>query len=231
VSHKKRWRTLLPYTKVILIGTLLLNLIGFFSIWLLESSNPATLGELSYPGQALAAWMQSVTTRTAGYSTIDITQQHDSTTLIMILFMFIGGGSLSTASGIKIGTFIVLLAAVYSYIFHRKEVVLRKRSISPDIVQKSLALVLVWIALAFVGVLLMTTFEKAPFVSILFEVVSALSTTGLTRNLTPDLSAPSQLLLTLLMFAGRLGPLTLVYSLATQKRSRIRYPETDFQVG
>ncbi|HWL30277.1 MAG TPA: potassium transporter TrkG [Burkholderiaceae bacterium] len=231
VSHKKRWRTLLPYTKVILIGTLLLNLIGFFSIWLLESSNPATLGELSYPGQALAAWMQSVTTRTAGYSTIDITQQHDSTTLIMILFMFIGGGSLSTASGIKIGTFIVLLAAVYSYIFHRKEVVLLKRSISPDIVQKSLALVLVWIALAFVGVLLMTTFEKAPFVSILFEVVSALSTTGLTRNLTPDLSAPSQLLLTLLMFAGRLGPLTLVYSLATQKRSRIRYPETDFQVG
>lgn len=231
VSHKKHWRTLFTYTKVILAGTLLLNLFGFLSIWLLEFTNPATLGELSFHGQALAAWMQSVTARTAGFTTIDITQLHDSTTLLMILLMFIGGGSLSTASGIKIGTFIVLLAAVYSYIFHRKEVVLLQRSISPDIVQKSLALVLVWIALAFIGVLLMTTFEKAPFISILFEVVSALSTTGLSRDLTPTLSAPSQLLVAVLMFAGRLGPLTLVYSLATQKRSRIRYPEAEFQVG
>jgi trk system potassium uptake protein TrkH len=231
VKHKKRWKTLLPYTKVILIGTLLLNLVGFLSIWLLESTNPATLGELSVLGQALAAWMQSVTARTAGYVTIDIAQLRDSTTLIMILLMFIGGGSLSTASGIKVGTFIVLLAAVYSYIFHRKEVVLLQRSISADTVQKSLALVMVTTALAFAGVLLMTTLEKAPFLSILFEVMSALTTTGLTRDLTPQLSAPSQLLLTVLMFAGRLGPLTLVYSLATQKRSRIRYPETDFQVG
>jgi trk system potassium uptake protein TrkH len=231
VAHKKQWRTLLPYTKVVLAGTLLLNLFGFFSIWLLEFANPATLGELSFHGQALAAWMQSVTARTAGFTTIDITQLHDSTTLIMMLLMFIGGGSLSTASGIKIGTFIVLLAAVYSYIFHRKEVVLLKRSISPDIIQKSLALVLVWTALAFVSVLLMATFEQAPFLSILFEVVSALSTTGLSRDLTPELSGPSQFLVALLMFAGRLGPLTLVYSLATQKRSRVRYPETEFQVG
>ena len=231
IGNKKSWVTLLPYTKVILLGTLALNLVGFLSIWLLESNNAGTLGALSLPGQALAAWMQSVTSRTAGFTTIDITQLHDTSTLLIIMLMFIGGGSLSTASGIKIGTFIVLLAAVYSYIFHKKEVVLLKRSISPDTVQKSLALVLVTGALAFGSVLLMTIFEKAPFISILFEVVSALSTTGMSRDLTPHLSLPSQALLTVLMFVGRLGPLTLVYSLATRKRSRIRYPEADFQVG
>src|SRR3546814_10247783 len=106
-----------------------------------------------------------------------------------------------------------------------------KRSVSPDTVQKALALVLVTCALIFLGALLLTILEKAPFISILFEVVSAVSTTGLSRDLTHHLSAPSQFLLALLMFAGRLGPLTLVYSLATLQRLRVRYPATDFQVG
>src|SRR3546814_12778515 len=92
--------------------------------------------------------------------------------------MFIGGGSLSTASGIKIGTFIVLLAAVYSYVFHRKEVVLMKRSVSPDTVQKALALVRVTCAMIFLGVLLLTLLQKATFLSILFECVLAQRTTG-----------------------------------------------------
>src|SRR3546814_17410214 len=104
-----------------------------------------------------------------------------------------------------------------------------KRSVSPDTVQKALALVLVTCALIFLGVLLLTILEKAPCISILFEVVSAVSTTGLSRDLTNNLSAPSQFLLALRMFAGRLGPLTLLYILATQKRSRIRYPGTEFQ--
>ncbi|MFT0548181.1 TrkH family potassium uptake protein [Allopusillimonas ginsengisoli] len=231
VNSKRSWARLLPYTKIMLISTLALNVIGFFVIWLLEFKNPTTLGDLPVHAQALAAWMHSVTSRTAGFTTIDITQMRDSSTLVIMLLMFVGGGSLSTASGIKVGTFVVLLAASWSYIFRRKEVVLLRRSISPETVQKSLALVLVTAALIFTGTLLMTIFEDAPFITILFEIVSAVSTTGLTRNLTPTLSAPSQIMLTLLMFAGRLGPLTLVYSIATQKRSRVRYPETQFQVG
>ncbi|AEC19760.1 K+ uptake system component [Pusillimonas sp. T7-7] len=231
IGQKKRWSTLLTYTKVVVMGTIALNLAGFAVIWALEFNNPDTLANLPWHGQALAAWMQSVTSRTAGYVTLDITQLHDSSTLIIMLLMFIGGGSLSTASGIKVGTFIILLAAVYSYIRHRKEVVLFKRSISPDTIQKSLALLLANSALVFLGVLILTTLEKAPFISILFEVVSAVSTTGMSRNLTPQLSTASQAVLTLLMFAGRLGPLTLIYSLATQQRSRVRYPETEFQVG
>src|SRR3546814_2455607 len=109
------------------MGTIALNLAGFAVIWALEFNNPDTLANLPWHGQALAAWMQSVTSRTVGYVTLDITQLHDSSTLIIMLLMFIGGGSLSTASGIKVGTFIILLAAVYSYIRHRKEVVLLDR--------------------------------------------------------------------------------------------------------
>lgn len=231
VGSKRSWARLQPYTKIMLVSTLALNVFGFVVIWLLEFNNVKTLGDLPLHGQALAAWMHSVTSRTAGFATIDITQMRDSSTLVIMLLMFIGGGSLSTASGIKVGTFVILLAASWSYIFRRKEVVLLRRSISPQTVQKSLALLLVTSALIFVGTLLMTVFEDAPFISILFEIVSAVSTTGLTRDLTPTLSAPSQIMLTVLMFAGRLGPLTLVYSIATQKRSRVRYPETEFQVG
>jgi trk system potassium uptake protein TrkH len=230
-AQKRRWSSLMPYTKLILISTLLLNLFGFFAIWALEFKNPGTLGSLSFHGQALAAWLQSVTSRTAGFVGIDLSQLRDTTTLLIIFLMFIGGGSLSTASGIKIGTFVVLLAAVHSYIFQRKEAVLFRRAISPDTVQKALALLLVTGALAFLGTLALTLFEDLPFLDLLFEVVSALSTTGQTRNLTHQLSAPSQILLTFLMFAGRLGPLTLVYSLSSQKRSRIRFPEAQFQVG
>ncbi|MFA5597005.1 MAG: potassium transporter TrkG [Pusillimonas sp.] len=231
MRQKKAWKTLAPYTKIVLLGTLAMNLTGFVLIWLLEYNNPKTLGPLSLPAQALAAWLQNVTTRTAGFNSVDIGALEDSTTLIMMVYMFIGGGSLSLASGIKIGTFIVLMAAAYSYLFQRPQVTLLKRAISADTIQKSLALLLVMATLTFCATLLMTLLESAPFISILFEVVSAISTTGLSRDLTPTLSAPSQVLVIILMFIGRLGPLTLIYSLSTQHKGLVRYPETPFQVG
>jgi len=231
VGGKRRWSRFTPYTKLILLGTLVLNIVGFALIWALEFRNVGTLGTLPIQEQALSAWLQSVASRTAGFSSIDVGLLSDSSKLVSIVLMFIGGGSLSTASGIKIGTFIVLLAAAYSYIFQRPEVVLMKRAVSPDTIQKSLALLLVTLGLAVASVFLITIFDQEPFIDILFETISALSTTGMSYGLSAKLSVPSQSLLIILMFAGRLGPLTLVYSLATQSRSRIRYAETDIQVG
>src|SRR5690606_20734323 len=118
-----------------------------------------------------------------------------------------------------------------SYIRGRREVVLLRRTVSPDAVQKSLALLLITGALAFIATLLMCAIEDAGFLDVLFEVVSALSTTGATRDLTHTLSMPSQMLLIVLMFVGRLGPLTLIYSLSTQGASRVRHPEAHFHVG
>src|SRR5690606_18104448 len=132
------------------------NFGGFVVIWLLETSNPLTLGKLAPAQQGFAAWMQSVTTRTAGFSSIDVSHLRDSSTLLVMLLMFIGGGSLSTASGIKIGTAVVLFAAAYSYIRQRPEVVLLKRSIPTDTVQKALAILLLASGFIFIGVFLLS---------------------------------------------------------------------------
>lgn len=231
IRQKQRWRALMPYTKAIVMATVALNLFGFLMVWLLEHDNPGTLGSLGVSDQMLAAWMQSVTARTAGFTSIDITQLHDSTVVVLMFLMFIGGGSLSTASGIKVGTFIILLAAMWSYIAQRRDVIIWKRSIEPETVQKSLALVVVTSLLAIGSVFMLTLFEKQPFLDLLFETISALSTTGMSRDLTPLLSDPGKAVLIVIMFAGRVGPLTLIYSLAARRHTRIRYPATEFPVG
>lgn len=231
VLQKKRWSLLSPYSKIILLGTLGLNLIGLLAIWLFERNNPNTIGHLNLIEQVVASWLQIISSRTSGFVTMDPSQMRDSSIILIMLYMFIGGGSLSTASGIKLGTFIVLLAAVFSYLRHREEVVLMHRAVSPETVQKSLALVLITLSLYIFGLMFMTVFDDFSFNSMMFEVMSAITTTGMSFGITGALSTPSKLMLTILMFAGRLGPLTLVYSLATRRRSRIRYPEAHFQVG
>lgn len=233
LRSKRAWNTLIPYSKVILIYTLVLNLAGTVIFWLLERGNPSSLGTLGGLDQGVNAFFYSVTSRTAGFATLDVSHFHDSTTLLIMALMFIGGASLSTAGGIKIGTFAVLVATVWSYLRGKPEVVLFRRSLSSDTIYKALALWLVTIFMVMAGAFLITVIEheRIPFINIIFEVVSAIATTGLSRNTTMELTTPSQAILTVLMFAGRLGPLTLVYSIATQKRSRIRYPGTEFQVG
>lgn len=233
LRFKRAWRTLIPYSKVVLVYTLILNLAGTLIFWLLERSNAHSLGVLGVLDQWVNAFFYSVTSRTAGFATLDVSMFHDSTTMLIMALMFIGGASLSTAGGIKIGTFAVLIATVWSYLRGKPEVVLFRRSLSSDTIYKALALWLVTVFMVMAGAFIIAVIEheRLHFVDILFEVVSAIATTGLSRNTTMQLSTPSLTVLTALMFAGRLGPLTLIYSIATQKRSRVRYPEAEFQVG
>lgn len=230
--RKRRWQRLTVYSQVIILATLLLNALAFISLWLLEHNNPLTLADLPLHDQAMAAWLQAVAARTAGFQGLDPANLTHGSTLVLMGLMFIGGGSLSTASGIKIGTFIILLAAAYSYVRGRSEIVLMKRTIPNELAYKALALLLLTTALGFATTLLMTLLEpQVDFLGLMFEVVSALSTTGMTRYPTSDLSPFSQALVMMLMFIGRIGPLTLVYSLSVHARSRVRYPEAQFQVG
>jgi trk system potassium uptake protein TrkH len=231
INQKRSWSTLAYYTRLMLIGTLILNLVGLALFWLIEAHNPHTLGALPTASQGLAAWTQVVASRTAGFASVDVDQLHDSSRFLLTGLMFIGGGSLSTASGIKLATFIVLLAVVRAYILQRKEVVLMHRAIAPETIQKALALMMVSGLLVCLGIFLVSLFESLPFIAVVMEVMAAFSTTGISPDLTRSLSLPSQIILMLLMFIGRLGPLTLVYSLGTQRRSRVRYPETVVQIG
>ncbi len=231
IQQKRSWASLAYYTRLMLIGTLILNLAGFALFWLIEARNPHTLGALPVANQGLAAWTQVIAARTAGFTSMDVGQLYDSSRFLLTGLMFIGGGSLSTASGIKLATFIVLLAVVRAYILQRKEVVLMHRAIAPETIQKALALMMVSGLLVCLGIFLVSLFENQPFIAVVMEVMSAFTTTGISPDLTRTLSLPSQTVLILLMFIGRLGPLTLVYSLGTQRRSRVRYPETVVQIG
>ena len=231
LKKQRRWQLLSVNTRIVLLATLVINVIAFVLIWLLEANNPATLANLSIKDQALAAWFQAVTPRTAGFNTLDYSQMTDASNVLTLLLMFIGGGSLSTASGIKLGTFAVLIMATYAFLRRRDDVTLFKRNIPQALVLKALALTFVSMALVFIAIFVLTALEDAPFLDIAFEAVSALSTVGLSRGLTGNLTVPGQCVLIFLMFAGRVGPLTLAYFLATPKKRKTRFADTKIQVG
>lgn len=232
IRQKQRWQKLQTNTKIILSATLLINLIAFVLIWLLESRNPATLAPLAATDQALAAWFQATVPRSSGFNSINTGEMTDASTVLTLLLMFIGGGSLSTAGGIKLGTFVVLLLATHAFLRRHDEVRVFKRSIGQTQVMKALAVTSVTMMMIFLGIFLITAIERdADFLDVAFEVVSAVCTVGLSRGLTAELSPASQFLLIFMMFAGRLGPLTLAYFIATPHKSRIKYPSTNIQIG
>ncbi|RUO81102.1 Ktr system potassium transporter B [Idiomarina tyrosinivorans] len=231
IYDERRWQRMAVYTKIILLATLLINLIAFAVYWWLEKDNPATLGHLTLGDQALAAWFQAVTPRTAGFNTVDTGALTHGSAVFTLLLMFIGAGSMSTGGGIKLGTFIVLWAATRAFLRRYERVTIMRRTVAQSLVMKSLAVALISLALLFSAIFLMVANDDLPFLDIVFEAVSAFGTVGLSRGITSDLSTFSQSVIMLLMFVGRVGPITLAYFLATPKKGFIRYPETDVQVG
>lgn len=232
ILEKRRYSRLSIYSKLILQTTLLLNILAVVVFLLLEHSNPATLGGLEGWGdQLLAAWFQATTPRTAGFNTLDIGSLGTATCVFFLLLMFIGGGPNSTASGIKLTTFIVLLAATRSFLRGNLAVTLGRRSLPVDTVIKALAIATIGMMIIFIGVFTLSALERAPLLDIAFEVVSAFGTVGLSRGLTTELSVPSQMIIMVVMFLGRVGPLTLGYLLTRPTKERVRYPNAVLPLG
>ena len=232
IIEKRSWRKVSVNTKVVVGTTIIINLVAFVLFWLLEHNNPDTLGKLSFGDQLTAAWFQAITPRTAGFNTLPIEKLTDASTLLTMFLMFIGGGSLSTASGIKIGTFVILILTTWALLRQRDHVIIYKRRIPDRLVRKSLALVSITMMLILLSVFILSIVEaEHPLEDVLFEVVSALSTVGLTRGLTTQLSHTGEIVIMFMMFAGRVGPLTLAYLIAMPKSSRVHYPETNVLVG
>ncbi|MGB1476851.1 MAG: TrkH family potassium uptake protein [Marinobacter salsuginis] len=229
---KRCWSRLSVYVKVILMATLLLNLFATGAILLLEFGNPATLGALdNFWDKLLAAWFQGVTPRTAGFNTLDIGSVTAGTSVLMLLLMFIGGAPNSTSSGIKISTFVIMLAATRSFLRGNLNVSFFKRSLSSETVLKALATATIGMAVVFLGVLSLSILVEDEFLDIAFEVVSAFGTVGLSRGTTGELGTAGQLVIMAIMLIGRLGPLTLGYTLTVRRKSRVRYAKTEFPVG
>jgi trk system potassium uptake protein TrkH len=220
-------------TKIVLVTTLGLLALGTLVILFTEYGNSDTLGPLSLPYKILNAFFHSVTPRTAGFASINVGGMAVYTLFFTILLMFVGGAAGSTAGGIKVNTFGMLIAAIWSTLRGKEHAGAFGREFFSQQINRALALVMLSIGLIGVVVFVLTiTDDGFGFLNLLFETVSAFGTVGLSTGITPELSIAGRLIITAMMFIGRLGPLILVLSLAQrQQPSTFRYPQDEVRIG
>ncbi|MGG1441716.1 TrkH family potassium uptake protein [Brevibacillus laterosporus] len=221
------------HTKVVLTTTAILIVVGTLAILILEFTNAKTLQPLSPIGKFFGALYQSVTARTAGSNTISIGDMRQSSLFFIIVLMFIGASPGSTGGGIKTTTFATLLGAVWAQIKGREDVIFYCQRILPHMIYKSLTVTMIALFIVIVVSMILTITEPGKdFLMILFESVSAFATVGLSMGLTPDLSDIGKIVISLTMFAGRVGPLTIAFALAQRNRKEyFRYPKGKIMIG
>lgn len=226
---RRRWSL---HTKLTLWMTAILLVGGTIFVTALEWGNPATLGGLDTPGKVLGGFFQAVMPRTAGFNSVDIAALSPETLLGMDVMMFIGGGSGSTAGGIKVTTFAVLLFVIIAEVRGDNDVTSFRRQVPRAIQRQALTVALTAVAAVVISTLVLLMSTAFSLDQVLFEVVSAFATVGLSTGITADLPAFGQLLLISLMFLGRLGPVTLATALALRQRQRVfAYPEEQPIIG
>jgi trk system potassium uptake protein len=221
------------HSKIVLAVSGVLVFGGALLIFILEFSNPSTLKPLTMTGKIFGAFYQAVTPRTAGSNTLNIMDLKQSTLFLIIFLMFIGASPGSTGGGIKTTTFAVLIGAVKSQIRGREDVTFFGRRMDYGIISKSLTVTMVSLFLVILITMVLTITEPGKdFLMIFFEAVSAFSTVGLSMGLTPELSSFGKILITITMFAGRIGPLTLAFAvMKKRKEDHYRYPAGKVMIG
>lgn len=234
IAHRKETGRLSVYTKMVLVMSAVLIVLGAAIVLAVEYHNPDTLGNMPVWQKLLNALFQSVTFRTAGFASIDQGAMRDSTMALGCILMLIGGSSGSTAGGIKTGTVAVLLLGLWADLKGRGDITLGKHSISRR--QQSNAMTLVMtVALLFLGgSMFLSLYDNLPFLPAAYEIASALGTVGLSAGLTPGLSRVCQVFLIALMYLGRVGILSVSIAFASRGQdgaSKIKYPVTQVMIG
>ena len=227
------------HSKVVLVFTPILILGGAFLIFLFEYGNPQTLGSLGFGGKITASFMQSVTLRTAGFNSISQADMTYASKFLSIILMFIGGSPAGTAGGVKTSTIAVLLITVISVARGSITTNIWGRKVPLGIIQKSLAVFLISFATVIGVTMVLTITEKGmdigyEFIDLLFETTSALGTVGITTGITPYLSVVGKLIISLAMFMGRIGPISIIIGLARKQNNyieHVEYPEEGIMVG
>lgn len=225
-ANRKNLRRITLHSKIALIVTMALIFLGSVAFFVLEAENPSTLGGMNTFHKLLASMFQSITTRTAGFNSIDQGALTESSRFLTILLMFVGGSPASTAGGVKTTTIAVIFLATAAFV-RKSDVQAYGRRISYATVNKAMAIMLIAFTLILLSTLIISIENPSiQFLNILYEVVSAYGTAGLSTGITSDLTKLSQLILIALMFAGRVGALTIVMAIAGRERSEhFRYPE------
>lgn len=214
-------------TRLVLASTAILILLGAVFFFALEYDN--TILEKDLENKTMASLFQSVTARTAGFNTVDIAALKPATLVLLIGLMIVGASPLSTGGGIKTITLVVSLAAITSMLSNRGRIEIMRRSIPVMIVRTAIAIVILYSFCAFsASFLLSVTDPSIPYLNLLFETISALSTVGLSTGITATLSTAGKLILCALMIIGRLGPLVILFSVVRQSsRLHREYPDED----
>ncbi len=221
------------HTRLALIATAFLIVAGGISMAAMEWSNPATLGEMSTFDRITSSLFQAVTPRSAGFNTVDFGEMRQGTQLATMLLMFVGGSPGSVAGGIKTTTFVILLASIWQISRGSRELNLLGRRVETALIMKSAAICTSGVLLVGgAATLLSFTDPDKSLTEIVFEVISAVSTVGLSLGITGQLSEPGKLIVAALMFIGRIGLLTFLLAFVQRKyRPPVRYPREDVLVG
>ncbi len=232
VWRERRWGRLTLDSKLVLSTTGFLLVLGTALVLLFEWDNPRTLGSLGLGARVLNAFFQAVVPRTAGFNSLDVAAMNDETLFTTIGLMFVGGASGSTAGGIKVQSFAVLVLAVWTVVRGRPHVSAFGREVPTEFVFRAMAITLLAVALVFAGGLLLSIAEPFPLLAVWFEATSAFGTVGLSLGITPELHTVSKIVLVGTMFIGRLGPLTLGLALAERARPEpVRFARTAVALG
>ncbi|GGM79788.1 potassium transporter Trk [Thermopolyspora flexuosa] len=227
--HPRRWSLV---TRLTLWVSAVLLALGMFVLTVTEWANPRTLGALDDPGKILAGFFMAVMPRSAGFAAIDVAEMNPSSWLAIDALMFIGGGSASTAGGIKVTTLGMLVFIIWAEMRGEPRVNIGNRRLPEPAQRQAVALVMTLATLIAVSTYLLLVLTPHSLDQVLFEVVSAAATVGLSTGITADIPAAGQVLLALLMFVGRTGPLTLGSALALRERARLyELPEERVIVG
>ena len=230
VNKGSRKMRLKIQTKIVLTSTILLILAGFLCIFFIERDG--ALSTLDTKETVAVSLFQSITSRTAGFNTFDISKLCSATLFIIIILMFVGGCPGSTAGGIKTTTMSVLWATIVSGFRQKENVEISKRIIPAEIIQKAITVLVASLVIVFVFTSILLYLENKQFIDVFFETISAFGTVGLSTGITAELSAGGKFLITLLMFIGRLGPLTVGYAfIKRKKRVKYYYPEERIMIG
>lgn len=232
VARSRRWIRFSLETKLILIVTSALWLIGGLAFFWRERANPLTLAGEVWHVQLVDTFFHSIAARTAGFVTLPVGNMTEDTTFLTMVLMLIGGAPGSTAGGIKVTTFAVLSVTILAVMRGRTRTTILRRRVPQSVVFRSLAIISLATLLLIAVSWLLADFEPIGFLPVLFEAASALGTVGMSFGITPQLHDASRLVLVAAMFVGRLGPLTLVLLLAQKHvREHLEYPSETVRVG
>jgi trk system potassium uptake protein TrkH len=231
IGQRQHFARFSLHTKMVLVVTVSLLLSGMLLILLLEHSNPATLGQFTFAGKLYNAFFAAAAPRTAGFNTLPMGQMAEATLFLLVVLMFIGASPAGTGGGIKTTTFGALLVAALALFKGDEEPLLFKKRIPLVVINKALSLFFAALATIFLVTLTLTVTEKKPLLDMLFETVSAFATVGLSTGVTPELSPIGRVLIIITMFIGRLGLLTMVFTLAHPRKKPFRYMAERIMIG